>query len=245
MKSVMKRILFCLLTCVPAVAGAEKVWKSGKGTTWDCKKDPVVTIAHGKGVYTFKGACTSINVTGGNVTVTAESTDALNVMGASNVVNIGSVASINVTGAKNRVTWKTAPSGGTPSINNTGKDNVITQAGGAAPAQPAPTPPATSAAKTTVDCSKQPTHVLTDNELDLVYTGTCDALSLMGNNIKVKVESVRAIHISGNENTATVDAAEKILVSGNDNTVTYKKGLKTAKPKVGNTGNGNTIRAVK
>lgn len=246
MKGVMKRILCSLLVCVPAVAGADKVWKSGKGTTWDCKNDPVVTIAHGNGVYTFKGACTSINVTGGNVTITAESTQTLNLMGARNVVDVGSVGSINISGSKNRVTWKTGLDGSAPSISNIGKDNVITQGGGgSAPAQPAPPPATTAEAKTTIDCGQQPSHVLTDNDLDLVYTGKCEALGLLGNNIKVKVESVRTISVSGNENSATVDAADQIFVTGNDNKVTYKKGIKGAKPKISNSGNRNSIRAAK
>ena len=91
MNLVMKRILCLLLAVAPAVAHADKNFTSGKGTTWDCKKDPKVNISHGKGVYTFKGACTQINLSGGKSKLTIESVDQLNVSSAGNTIMVGTL----------------------------------------------------------------------------------------------------------------------------------------------------------
>jgi hypothetical protein len=254
MNRVMKRILLCLLMLAPATAGADKVWNSGKGTTWDCKKDPAVTINHGKGTYKLKGACTTVNLNGGNLKVTVEAASTVNVNGSKNDVTVDTLGAVSLTGSKNTVTTTAALRGDAPTINNLGKDNVIAQAGGAkpaapaapgAPAAPAQPPVVAAPAKGAIDCAKQPSHMLTDNDLDLVYVGACEALSLTGNNIKVKAESVKTLSISGNDNKATVDAAGAIYLTGNTNTVTYKKGISTAKPKLANTGNGNKLSVAK
>ena len=132
MNLVMKRILCLLLVVTPAVAYADKNFKSGKGATWDCKKDPKVNISHGKGVYTFKGPCTQINLNGGKSKLTIESVDELNVTSAENTITIGTLGTLNLVGAKNKVTYKTAKEGDTAQVSMVGSGNVVEKAGGAA-----------------------------------------------------------------------------------------------------------------
>src|SRR5258708_29185771 len=105
----MKRILIAVIAIVPSVAAADK--DLAKGQTWNCKKDPVVHIGNGKGTYTFKGACTSISVGGGQNKLTIEAVDTLDVGGAKNTIKIGTVDTIRVGGADNTITWKKAKSG--------------------------------------------------------------------------------------------------------------------------------------
>lgn len=114
----------------PATARADKVYAAGKGATWDCKKDPVVTINHGRGTYTFQGPCKSINLNGGQSTVRIEDTEALNITGASNTVTVGQIDQINLVGAGNKVTWRKAKHGDKPGITNVGTNNQI-ESGGA------------------------------------------------------------------------------------------------------------------
>jgi len=239
MNGLMKRIFFLILVLAPSVAAADKSFTMGKGTTWDCKKDPVVSISHGKGVYKFKGACTTINVMGGSNKLTIESVDELNLSGAKNTVTVGTVGTINLVGSKNNVTWKAAKTGDTPAINHVGKDNVVAQAGGAK------TPPAApKVAGTAIDCAKQPTLNQVDNDATFTLTGKCDKIMISGNNNKVFVDSVSNVMLSGNANTLEARAVDVIATSGNDNTVTYKTAV-TTKTKVMNTGNGNKITSVK
>jgi hypothetical protein len=252
MKNIMKRILCLLMVLVPSVAGADKIWNAGKGTTWDCKKDPVVGINHGKGVYKFKGACQTLNLNGGKVKITAESFDVINVNGSKNDITVASVGTVNVTGSNNKVTWKAAKSGDAPTVNNIGKDNVVAQAGGAAPTTPpgttaaAPKPAAPAATTgTVIDCAKTSTFSYAENDGTFTLQGKCDKLLLSGNNNKVRVESVNNVMLSGNENTVEATKVDIIATSGNDNKVTYKGPNTGTKTKVMNTGNGNKISTVK
>src|SRR5687767_5797488 len=89
-------------------AHADKIFRVGRGATWDCKQDPVVSIEHGNGKYTLKGACKSVNLTGGNNTLTIATTDSVNITGAHNKVAIDTVDSINIVGSHNTVTYKAA-----------------------------------------------------------------------------------------------------------------------------------------
>src|SRR5437868_12354588 len=88
------------------IANADKVFRVGKGATWDCGKDPVVSILHGNATYTLKGSCSSVALTGGNNTVTIENVGALSITGAHNNVAIDTVDSIAIVGSDNTVTYK-------------------------------------------------------------------------------------------------------------------------------------------
>ena len=122
----MNRIVCLLLALVPATSFADKTFT--KGTTWDCKKDPVVAINHGGGSYTLKGECTTVAINGGGVTLKAEAIDELDVNGGGCKVTVGTVATININGASNKVTWKTAKSGDKPEVNVNGAENKVDQA---------------------------------------------------------------------------------------------------------------------
>jgi len=123
----MRTLLIAVLVLAPTLALADKDFTGGKGTTWDCKKDPTVNINHGKGTYTFKGECKGININGGHNTLTIESVAELNINGASNTVNVASVGTINLVGADNKITWKKAQSGDKPTVSTVGDNNSVKQ----------------------------------------------------------------------------------------------------------------------
>lgn len=125
----MKRILLAVLaTCsVATLASADKAFTAEKTATWDCAKDASVTITHGNGKYTFKGACKDITVNGGHNALTVENVATLTVNGSSNTVAADQVATINLTGSDNKVTYKkSSGTGGKPTVSSLGQNNSIT-----------------------------------------------------------------------------------------------------------------------
>ena len=254
MNHLMKRILSLMLVFVPAVAGADKVWNSGKGTTWDCKKDATVVVNASKGTWTFKGACKSITLNGSTHKVKIASVDTLAVNGARNTVTVASVGTLSVTGAQNKVTWTKAATGDAPTISDTGAGNQIAQAGGASTTPPptgtppatTPAPPKPVVAGTAIDCAKSPTFMYTENDGTFTLTGKCDKIMISGNNNKLRVDSVNAVMLTGNKNVVDATAVNAVDTTGNDNKVTYKSAVTAGgKTKIANTGNGNKISATK
>ena len=122
----MKTLCALLLVCAPAIATADKSFT--KGATWDCAKDPVVAINAAGGTYTLKGACKTVAINGGGVTIKADAVDELDVNGGSCKVTLGTADTINVNGASNKITWKKAKSGDKPNVNVNGASNSIDQA---------------------------------------------------------------------------------------------------------------------
>jgi len=116
-----------LVLALPATALADKSFSGGKGGSWDCKSDPVVVITGGSAHYTLKGACKSINVTGGHNTLSIESSGTLDITGASNTATIDEVDAININGAQNKVSWKKGKSQPKPTVSQLGQKNVIAQ----------------------------------------------------------------------------------------------------------------------
>ena len=138
----MKALVGLLVVVVPVVAHADK--SLTKGATWNCKKDPIVSIPNGSGKFTFKGKCAAINVGGGKNTLTIESVDTLNVGGGMNKVKVttadtllvgggdntiavDTVGTIDVGGAGNKITWKKAATGDAPALKGQPDKNTITQ----------------------------------------------------------------------------------------------------------------------
>lgn len=123
----MKRLLV-LAILVPSLAHAEKTFTGGKGATWNCdKQDKVIHINHGRGKYTFKGACTRIDFGGGENTITIEAVDTLVVGSAKNVITVGTVGTIDVGGEGNKITWKKARTGDKPTLQGQPDKNTIAQ----------------------------------------------------------------------------------------------------------------------
>jgi hypothetical protein len=227
----MKRILCLLLVVAPGVASADKNFLKGKGATWDCKKDPVVNINHGKGTYTFKGACTTINLNGGNSKLTVETVDELNVNGGSNTITVATLGAANLMGSKNKLTYKAAKEGDSANINVMGSDNVVVGpkgatggttggGGGGGAAEPAP---ATEGGGKVIDCAKTPSFSYQENEGTFTFTGTCDKISLNGNKNTVTADNVKTLLIQGNENKATVNGVDTISTPGNENKISLVK----------------------
>lgn len=96
----------------------------------------------------------------------------------------------------------------------------------------------------TVDCAKDKNVHVSGNKATVTLTGVCDKVLLDGNEISLTGSAV-TVGIRGNDNTATLEAVDGILTPGNKNKVTWKKGVKKAKPKISNAGNGNKIAKVK
>ena len=113
-----------LLTC--AVASADKAFTAEKSATWDCSKDATVTITHGNGKYTFKGACKGITVNGGHNTLAIESVATLTVNGSSNTITTDNLDSVSLTGSDNKVAYKkSGGAGGKPTVSSLGQNNAI------------------------------------------------------------------------------------------------------------------------
>ena len=123
----MKTFVTLVIALAPVLAHADKTFTGGKGATWDCAKDPAVAINHGKGAYTFKGACKSIRINGGENKLTIEEVDKLDILGGKNTIDVDEVEAINVTGADNTISWKKTKAGDKPSINILGKGNKVDQ----------------------------------------------------------------------------------------------------------------------
>jgi hypothetical protein len=125
----MNKLIIAMVLLVPGLAAADKEFTNEKAATWDCSKDATVTITHGNGKYTFKGACKDITINGGHNTLTVEGVTTLTINGASNTVAVDSTDTIAITGSNNKVTWK--KSGGAdakPATSSLGQNNTITQA---------------------------------------------------------------------------------------------------------------------
>ena len=118
--------LALLLALIPVTAIADKNYNGGKGAVWDCAKDPIVKINHGRGKYTFKGACETIYLNGGQSKLTIESVGTLHVNAAQNTISIGTVDSINLTGAQNKITYKKAK-GDSVNVSDNGVGNSVAQ----------------------------------------------------------------------------------------------------------------------
>jgi hypothetical protein len=231
-------------TIASSVARADKAFRTGKGTAWDCKQDPVVSIDHGNAAYSFKGSCKTISVNGGHNTLSIENSATLNVTGGDNRVTIDAVDTINLIGSNNTVTYKSALHGDGPTVNKVGSNNVVASEGsGDKGGKPAKTAPADAAGAH--DCAKNPTAVIDTGDGKYRFVGPCTRIVIDGGENTVEIESAKAVEINGSENTVTIGAADKITVLGGDNKVSYKKGLSGAKPKISSTGVNNTITQTK
>jgi len=121
----MKLVIAALLAC-STLASADKSFTAEKSATWDCAKDASVTITHGNGKFTFKGACKTITLDGGHNTITIESVATLTINGSSNTITADTVDTVSVTGSDNKVTWKkSGGTGGKPTVSTLGQNNAI------------------------------------------------------------------------------------------------------------------------
>jgi len=121
----MKRLVSLVILLAPTLAAADKNLE--KGSTYDCKTDPVVHIGNGAGKYTFTGPCKTIDVGGGKNMLTIESVETLDVGGAMNVIVVGTVGTIDVGGSGNTITWNKALTGDKPTLKGQPDKNTITK----------------------------------------------------------------------------------------------------------------------
>jgi hypothetical protein len=226
-------------------ANADKVFRVGKGATWDCGKDPVVSILHGNATYTLKGTCKSINLTGGNNTLTIETTGSINVTGAHNNIAIGTVDAINIVGSDNIVTYQGAAHGDAPSVSKIGSNNVVTSGGGGGGGggdKPSGDKPASDPDRAGAqDCAKRPTAVINNGAGSYKFVGPCTRIVVNGGDNTLVIDTVKELVVNGSTNTITVGSTDRITVSGGENKITYRKGISGAKPNVSTTGEGNRI----
>jgi len=217
---------------------------AANATTIDCSKKKTAAITKSNGVYAVSGACDKVALSGSNNIVSIESTKNLAVSGGNNTVTVAAVDKIAATGKNNTVTWTAGLSTSAPKTASSGKNNTITQ-GGATPPSTAATNGTAAPTSGAIDCGKKASHSITTNDGTYTYVGTCELITVDGNNNKVTLESAGGLAVNGNKNTITANAVEKLGVTGNDNKVTWKKGVTAAKPKLSNVGNGNAITQAK
>ena len=232
----MRALVGLLIVVVPGVAHADKHFLGGRGATWDCAKDPVVHIDSSNGKYQLRGPCTEIHVNGSHDALAIESVRELHVNGGHNVFAIASAGdAVHVNGASNSVHWTS----GNPEVHINGAHNDVAGSatgGGAA---------AGGASGTTIDCAKQPSMTIADNDGHYVFAGACESITIAGNHNEVVVESAKSISLPGNHNKLAIAAADEIEVAGNHNQVAYKKGVTRALPRVSAPGNHNQVDHVK
>jgi hypothetical protein len=233
-----------------SIARADKAFRTGKGTAWDCKEDPVVSIAHGAGTYTFKGSCRSISLIGGNSTLTIESVESLSISGASNKITADSIGSISIVGSKNTVTYKSGLHGDAPSVSKVGTDNVVTGGGGGGGKADGGGPsagskPSSGDSAGAQDCAKNPAAVIDNGEGNYKFVGPCTKIVVNGGENTLDIESVKEINVNGSTNTVTIGSVDKIGVTGSENKVSYRKGLSGPKPRIGSIGAHNSVTQLK
>jgi hypothetical protein len=249
-----------------SVANADKVFRVGKGATWDCGKDPVVSILHGNATYTLKGSCTSVTLTGGNNTLTIEGVGSISITGAHNNIAIGTVDSIAIVGSDNTVTYKGTAHGDAPSVSKVGSNNTVSSGGGdgggggkgegggggkgdgggGGGGGKTSDKPATDAGTAGAQvCAKRPTAVINDGAGNYKLIGPCTRIVVNGGDNTLLIDTVKELVVNGSTNTITVGSTDRIAVSGGENKITYKKGISGAKANVTNTGEGNKIGQAK
>jgi len=235
------KTIVSLLLLVPALAAADKSYVEGKGATWDCAKDPDVSILANSGIYTLMGACKSISIDGNENKVTVEGATSVSVNGNQNLVDVTTVDSVSTNGNQNVVSVKK----GSPKVSNNGNSNKINTAGTSTTTTTTTSATSSSGGATAVDCSKEPAYSITGAGGTYTFTGTCTKISLAGAENHVTIENVKEIAVAGSKNVITIGGVDRVSNTGSDNKVTYKKGLSSAKPKVSSVGTHTTVEQAK
>lgn len=235
MNGTMKAFLSLVVVLVPATAAADK-----KPTVLDCAKQPQVAINKAKGTYKITGTCKSVSVSGGDNTLSIEAVTSLSVTGKGNVITVGKADKIATLGAANRVTYGSGLTGTLPAISTVGSNSVV-----AATSSPVAVNVTVGTSATVsssmIDCAKQPTHSISSNDGSYTFVGTCQLISIDGNDNNLTIASAKTISITGNNNNVSVTSVDKLAVPGNDNNVSWKKGLKSTKAKISVVGNDNKV----
>src|SRR5262245_60763684 len=121
-------VAFVALVVAMSPARAEKVYTGDKTITFDCGKDPEVTISTNKAKITLTGTCKGVTLTGGDNTVSIDAVDELvwtggpntftiNTVreivanGNGNTLKIGTLGALTINGDNNSFVWKQAKSG--------------------------------------------------------------------------------------------------------------------------------------
>jgi hypothetical protein len=224
MNVLMKIILGVLVALAPGAAAADKSFTAGKGATWDCGQDAVVSVSTSNGTYSFTGACKDVRIDGSGLTVSIDSVDKLAINGARNTVTVTTLGDIVVAGGKNTVSYATSIKGA-PGIRNLGRDNTIKEA----------------AAANVIDCARQKEVSIAKSKARYTLTATCDKVSISGSDNAVSIEAAKNLAITGSGNTVDIARTDKIAALGANNRVTYGGGLTLATPKVAAAGKGNVI----
>ena len=120
--------LVLLLALIPTVAAADKSFSGDKNATWDCTKDPEVSITSDKATFTLTGACKSLSVSGNDVKLTIESIADLVLNGNKITATIAELGEVTINGNNDSVVWKKAQSGAKPGVQNNGKTNSVAKA---------------------------------------------------------------------------------------------------------------------
>jgi len=116
----MKTLLALLLVSSVAFADINEMDNS-KVHTVDCAKDPTVRVSGNKNVFTLKGTCKSVQISGNSNVVKGDGTKALMISGDSNAITLA-IENAAISGNSNAVSYK----GKKPSVADNGKSNVVT-----------------------------------------------------------------------------------------------------------------------
>jgi hypothetical protein len=211
-------------------------------TILDCASIKHVSISQGSGSYRVTGTCEKISVAGGSNLVTIAAVKNLAITGSNNELLVERADKIAVMGSSNRVIYGGGLTAAEPKVASMGKSNVVTRGESTPVVPPAVrgSSPSTSAVMT-IDCTTMPTHRLDDNHSSYSFTGTCEALTILGNHVTVEAEGAKRLSVAGNHNRIAVTAVDKLTVQGNDNNVVWQRGLASAKAKISVLGKRNAV----
>lgn len=100
------------------------------------------------------------------------------------------------------------------------------------------TPSASSSTAASPKCVDGAMTVTGTAHSKINVTSACDTITVEATGAIVSLPATKSVDITGSKNTVTVDSATAITATGSDNVVFYGA---AAKPKVTDSGSGNTI----
>jgi hypothetical protein len=117
----MKILLALMLVSSVALADVNEM-DNGKTHAVDCAKDATVRVSGNKNVFTLKGTCKSVQISGNNNIVNGDGAKALMLSGDSNAINLATIENAAISGNSNSITYK----GKKPAVADNGSKNSVT-----------------------------------------------------------------------------------------------------------------------
>ena len=117
-----------LLAAAATPAAAKEYAGNDVEVAHDCATDPVIDVDGTNITLKATGVCTTVDVTGNDITLTANDVSELSITGSDNKIFVVVTSSITVTGSDNVVKYeKAAGKAKRPKIRKVGSNNLVTK----------------------------------------------------------------------------------------------------------------------